>query len=154
MGGTGTGDTRDIKALIEDIFDFTARGFLIPAVLVNGKIEGTQDANSRFLTNCIDPLCDQLQEEITRKRYGYAAWQAGNFVRVDSASILHFDLFSNAANVEKLVGSAAFSINAILRAANQPTLDEPWADAHFLTKNISTMDDVARQLGMQKGENP
>ncbi len=154
VGGTGTGDTRDIKALIEDIFDFTARGFLIPAVLVNGKIEGTQDANSRFLTNCIDPLCDQLQEEITRKRYGYAAWQAGNFVRVDSASILHFDLFSNAANVEKLVGSAAFSINDILRAANQPTLDEPWADTHFLTKNISTMDDVARQLGMQKGENP
>ena len=56
--------------------------------------------------------------------------------------------------MEKLVGSAAFSINDILRAANQPTLDEPWADAHFLTKNISTMDDVARQLGMQKGENP
>lgn len=144
--GDRSGDTRDIRALIEDIFEFTARGFLIPAVLVNGKIEGTQDANARFLTACIDPLCDQLQEEITRKRYGYAAWQAGGYVKVDSSSILHFDLFANAANVEKLVGSAAFSVNDLLRAANQPTIDEPWADAHFLTKNISTMDDVARQL--------
>ena len=144
--GDRSGDTRDIRALIEDIFEFTARDFLIPAVLVNGKIEGTQDANARFLTACIDPLCDQLQEEITRKRYGYAAWQAGDYVKVDSSSILHFDLFANAANVEKLVGSAAFSVNDLLRAANQPTIDEPWADAHFLTKNISTMDDVARQL--------
>ncbi|OUQ18612.1 hypothetical protein B5E80_17950 [Flavonifractor sp. An135] len=144
--GDRSGDTRDIRALIEDIFEFTARGFLIPAVLVSGKIEGTQDANARFLTACIDPLCDQLQEEITRKRYGYAAWQAGDYVKVDSSSILHFDLFANAANVEKLVGSAAFSVNDLLRAANQPTIDEPWADAHFLTKNISTMDDVARQL--------
>lgn len=146
VGGTGSGDTRDIKALIEDIFDFTARGFLIPAVLVNGKIEGTQDANARFLTNCIDPLCDQLQEEITRKRYGYQAWRSGSFVRVDSSSILHFDMFANAANVEKLVGSAAFSINDILRAANQPTINEPWADAHFLTKNIADLEEGAKKL--------
>lgn len=151
VGGQSGGDTRDIRAMIEDIFDFTARGFLIPAVLVNGKVEGTADANARFLTSCIDPLCDQIQEEIIRKRYGYDAWRRGDFVRVDSSSILHFDMFANAANVEKLVGSAAFSINDILRAANQPTIDEPWADAHFLTKNISTMEDAARQISSQKG---
>ena len=34
--------------MVEDIFDFTARAMLIPAVLVNGKIEGTEDANKRF----------------------------------------------------------------------------------------------------------
>ena len=68
-GSTSSGaskDTRDIRAMIEDIFDFTARGFLIPAVLVNGSVEGTEDANTRFLTNCIDPLADQIQEEIVR----------------------------------------------------------------------------------------
>ena len=78
VGGNGSGDTRDIRAMIEDIFDFTARGFLIPAVLVNGTVEGTADANTRFLTNCIDPLADQLQEEINRKRYGYDGWKQGN----------------------------------------------------------------------------
>lgn len=150
-GGQSVEDSRDIRNLIEDIFEFTARGFLIPAVLVNGKIEGTQDANTRFLTTCIDPLCDQIQEEITRKRYGYSGWQSGSFVRVDSSSILHFDMFANAANIEKLVGSAAFSVNDILRAANQPTINEPWADAHWLTKNISAMADVARLMS-EKGE--
>lgn len=153
-GGKAPGDSRDAKNLVEDIFDFTARGFLIPAVLVNGKIEGTSDATARFLTNCIDPLCDQLQEEINRKRYGYDNWRRGSFMRVDSSSIQHFDIFANAPNVEKLVGSGAFSINDVLRAAGYPTISEPWADQHFLTKNISDLQSAAAALGDQKGENP
>ena len=105
VGGSGSSrDTRDIRAMIEDIFDFTARGFLIPAVLVNGSVEGTADANTRFLTNCIDPLADQLQEEANRKRYTYEEWQRGDYIRVDTSSIIHFDLFANAANVEKTGG--------------------------------------------------
>lgn len=137
---------------MEDIFNFTARGFLIPAVLVNGQIEGTADANKRFLTNCIDPLCDQLQEEGTRKRYGFAQWQAGNYMMVDSSSIIHFDIFENAANVEKLVGSGAYSINDVRRAANQAAITEPWADEHYMTLNIATMDEAARQLDQKGGE--
>ena len=46
-GGGSVQDTRDIRALVEDIFDFTARGFLIPSVLVNGSVQGTPDANTR-----------------------------------------------------------------------------------------------------------
>ena len=147
----GSKDTRDIRAMIEDIFDFTARGFLIPAVLVNGTVEGTADANTRFLTNCLDPLADQLQEEITRKRYGYEAWRRGEYLRVDTSSVIHFDLFANAANVEKLVGSGAYTINDVRRAANQATINEPWADEHFMTLNISTMGEATRNLSAEKG---
>lgn len=145
-------DTRDIRNIVEDIFDFTARAFQIPVVLVNGKVEAVSDANARFLTNCIDPICDQLQEEIIRKRYGYDAWAHGNYVRVDSSSILHFDLFANAANVEKLVGSGAYTINDVRRAANQEPINEAWADKHFLTLNIGDMAN-ARSLEAQKGGN-
>lgn len=158
VGGTsntagGTGDTRDIRKMIEDIFDFTARAFNIPAVLINGTVEGTKDAQTRFLTGCIDPLCDQLQEEITRKRYGYDQWKSGNFLRVDSSSILHFDLFANAANVEKLVGSGAYTINDVLRAANQAPINEPWADEHYMTLNIGAMQSNVRAMNApaQKG---
>lgn len=150
-GSGGKGDTRDIRALIEDIFDFTARAFLIPAVLVNGSVEGTEDANTRFLTNCIDPLADQLQEEINRKRYGYDGWVHGDYLRVDTSSIIHFDLFANAANVEKLVGSGAYTINDVRRAANQAIINEPWANEHFMTLNISTMSETTRNLSTQEG---
>ena len=148
-GKSNARDTRDIKALAEDIFDFTARAFLIPAVLVKGTVEGTADANSRFMTYCIDPLCDQLQEEINRKRYGYEEWKRGNYLRVDSSSILHFDIFENAANVEKLIGSGAFTINDVRRAAGQPAILEPWADEHFMTKNISAMTESTKAVGAE-----
>ncbi len=133
------GDTRDIRALVDDIFAFTARALLIPAVLIEGKVEATGDARQRFLTDCIDPLCDQLQEEANRKRYGYKAWREGTYLRVDSSSITHFDLFANAANVEKLVGSGAFSINDILKAAGRTPINEEWANKHYMTKNIAAL---------------
>ena len=152
VGGSGSNrDTRDIRAMIEDIFDFTARGFLIPAVLVNGSVEGTADANTRFLTNCIDPLAYQIQEEVNRKRYSYEEWRRGDYMRVDTSSIIHFDLFANAANVEKLVGSGAYTINDVRRAANQATINEPWADEHFMTRNISDMGEATRNLSTQEG---
>lgn len=143
--GSGA-QSSETRSLTEDIFNMTARAFLIPVVLVNGSVEGTADANRRFLTYVIDPICDQIQEELNRKRYGFEAWKSGSFVRVDSSSIIHFDVFENAANIEKVVGSGVFSLNDVLRAANQPTINEEWADKHYMTLNISTMGDQTRQL--------
>lgn len=146
-GSATAASSQDLRDLAADIFDFTARGFLIPAVLVNGKVEATSDANNRFLTYVIDPLCDQLQEEITRKRYGYEMWEKKSYLRVDSSQIIHYDLFSQASSVEKLVGSGVYSINDILRAVGQGTINEPWAGKHYLTKNIAEMGEAAAALG-------
>lgn len=138
--------TRDVRALIDDVFDFTARAFGIPTVLLLGDVAGTQDAMERWLTTCIDPLCDQIQEEIIRKRYGFEQWRQGNYIKIDTSAMLHFDLFGNAANIEKLIGSGAFSINDIRRAAGLSIIAEDWADKHFMTLNISAMETVTRQL--------
>lgn len=129
-------DTAHIKSIVEDIFDFTANAFLIPPVLLRGQVEGTADANSRFLTNCIDPLADQLTEEMTRKLYGYEGWRRGNFLRVDTSAIQHFNLFELAPNIEKLIGSG-YSYNDIQRAAGGQEINEPWANEHFMTKNFA-----------------
>lgn len=132
--------TRDIRALVDDIFTFTARGFGIPDVLITGSVADSKDATQRFLTDVIDPICDQLGEEITRKRYGYDSWARGSYLRVDSSAINHFDLFGEAAAIEKIVGSAAFTINDIRRAAGEEIINEPWADTHYMTKNIGAVD--------------
>ncbi|HIS51532.1 MAG TPA: phage portal protein, partial [Candidatus Onthomonas avicola] len=78
IGGDAGGDPSAVSKLVEEIFNTTARALLIPAVLINGSIEGTADANNRFLTYVIDPICDQVQEELNRKRYGVTAWKQGN----------------------------------------------------------------------------
>lgn len=150
-GGTSGVELADIQAQMKDVLGFTAKTLQIPAVLVDGSIQGTEDAQGRFLTGCIDPICDQLQEEINRKRYGYDRMQAGDYLRVDTSSIRHFDMFANAANVEKLVGSGAFTINDILRSAGLPTIPEPWADEHYMTKNIATLGAETSALGGAEG---
>ena len=152
-GGKSGVELADIQAQMKDVLGFTAKAMQIPAVLVDGSIQGTEDAQGRFLTGCIDPICDQLQEEINRKRYGYDRMRAGDYLRVDTSSIRHFDMFANAANVEKLVGSGAFTINDVLRSAGLPTIPEPWADEHYMTKNIAALDAETTALGGAEGGN-
>lgn len=152
-GGKANVELADIQAQMKDVLGFTAKALQIPAVLVDGSIQGTEDAQGRFLTGCIDPICDQLQEEINRKRYGYDRMRAGDYLRVDTSSIRHFDMFANAANVEKLVGSGAFTINDVLRSAGLPTIPEPWADEHYMTKNIAALGAETAALGGAEGGN-
>lgn len=139
----GGRDASQIRALFNDVMEFTANAFCIPPVLLLGQVQGTQDAMQRFLTACVDPLADQLSEEITRKRYGFEQWQRGSKLRVDTSTINHFDLFANAPNVEKLIGSG-YSYNDVQRAVGMPVLKEPWADEHFLTKNFAKAETVLR----------
>lgn len=136
----------DVKALTEEIWNFTAQAFGIPLVLVQGKVEATKDATSRFLTNVIDPLCDQVGEEITRKEYDLDDWLAGSYVAMDSSTITHFDLFDEAASIEKLIGSGVYSVNDIRRAAGQPRIEETWADEHYMTLNISPLNEGGTRL--------
>lgn len=138
-----TEGVKNIRELYEDIFAFTARCFGIPPVLQTGDVAGTADAMTRWLTTCIDPICDQIQEEIVRKRYGFDSWKEGTFLQIDTTKIIHFDMFANAANVEKLIGSGCFSINDVLAAAGLPEINEPWAKKHWLTLNIGTIEAAA-----------
>ena len=115
---------------------FRYNAFLIPPVLLRGLVVGVGDAHRRFLSQCIDPLMDQLAEEINRKRYGYEAWRNRSYLQIDTSAIEHFDLFGNAANIEKLIGSG-YSYNDVQRAAGGREIDEPWANEHFITKNFA-----------------
>lgn len=129
-------DASHIRALVNDVFDFTADALLIPPVLLRGQVEGVGDAQGRFLSQCIDPLMDQLSEEINRKLYGYRLWREKTCLQIDTSAITHFDLFANAANIEKLIGSG-YSYNDVQRAAGAREIDEPWANEHFITKNFA-----------------
>ncbi len=138
--------TRDIRAQIDDIFDFTARGFGIPPALMRGDVQGTSDAVDQLLTFCIDPLLDQLQEEANRKRSGYEGFAAGTYMQIDSKTIKHIDLLSVATSIDKLIGSGSFCINDIRKAVGEPEIDEPWANQHFITKNYETIEQALKAL--------
>ena len=141
--------TRDIRAQIDDICDFTAKAFCIPPALVRGDVQGTKDALDNLLTFCVDPLCDMLQEEINRKRSGRAGYLAGTYVQIDTTAVKHIDLMDIAAPVDKLIGSGVFSVNDILKHLGRQPIDEDWANEHYITKNYMPFDEALQAA--QKG---
>lgn len=142
--------TRDIRAMIDDVVDFTARGFCIPAVLVNGTVQDVGSAVDQLLTFAVDPLVDNLAEEINRKRYGKAAVLSGNFVRFDTSQIRHVDILEQSGNISKLVGSGVECVNDIRALLGQPIINEPWAWEHFMTKNFATAADLLEALEKER----
>lgn len=134
--------TRDIRAMIDDVTDFTARSLAIPPPLLNGTVQDVSSATDQFLTFCIDPLTDNLAEEINRKKYGFSRIRDGTFLRIDTNSIKHIDLLSNATNIDKLVSSGVECINDIRGLLGQPLINEPWAWQHFITKNYTSVDEL------------
>ena len=146
-----TETTRDIRAQIDDIFDFTARAFNVPPALLRGDVQDTSKAIDQLLTFCIDPLCDMLQEEINRKRNGYEGFIKGTYLKIDTSTIKHIDLFDVATAIDKLIGSGAFCINDIRKAAGQEAINEDWAEQHWMTKNYETVQNAL--LSLEGGEN-
>jgi HK97 family phage portal protein len=139
-------NTRDIKAQIDDIFDFTARAFGIPPALLRGDVQDTSKAIDQLLTFCIDPLVDMIQEEINRKRNGYEGYSKGTYLKIDTKCIKHVDLLSVATAIDKLIGSGAFCINDIRKAVGDEPINEAWASQHFITKNYETVESALTAL--------
>jgi len=141
-----TETTRDIRAMIGDIFDFTALAFGIPPVLLRGDVQGTSDATDNLLTFAIDPWTDILREEIVRKRIGKPEHLRGTDLIIDASQVKHIDIMSASTQIDKLIGSGAFSVNDILKMLGRPTIKEPWADQHYITKNYALIEEVLKAL--------
>jgi HK97 family phage portal protein len=139
--------SRDIRAMVDDIYDFTARAFCIPPALLRGDVANINDAVvDILLTFGIDPVVDMLHEEINRKRSGYEGFTQGTFIKIDTKTVKHIDLLSVATSIDKLISSGAFCINDIRVAVGDQPIDEPWAKQHFMTKNYSTVEDLLKML--------
>ena len=143
--------TRDIRAQIDDVSDFTAKAFGIPPALLRGDVQGTKDALDNFLTFCLDPLCDMLQEEINRKRSGYRGFSDGTYVKIDTRAVKHVDLLSVSTAIDKLIGSGAFCVNDIRELVGEQPIDEAWAWKHFITKNYMPFEEAILLEGGDSG---
>ena len=138
--------TRDIRAQIDDISDFTAKAFGIPPALLRGDVQDTSKAVDQLLTFCIDPLCDMLQEEINRKRNGYDGFANGTYLQIDTKTIKHIDLLSVSTAIDKLISSGVFCVNDIRKLVGEPVIEEDWAYEHFITRNYMPFDEALQSL--------
>ena len=137
-GGNTAIKSDEIRELVKSIWAETSRAFLIPSALIAGNQQDTTVANRQFLTDVVDPIARMIEQEANRKRFTMEEYLAGDRLIVDTSAIVHFDIFANASNVEKIIGSGIKSVNELRALIGDSPIDEEWADRHFMTKNIGT----------------
>lgn len=142
-GTAASAKSDEVKTLATEIWTETGRAFLIPSALTGGNQQDTTVANRQFLTDVIDPIARMIEQEINRKRFTVEEYLRGDRLTVDTSAIVHFDIFANAANVEKIIGSGVKSVNELRALIGDAAIDEPWADQHFMTLNIGSAEKTA-----------
>lgn len=137
-----TSEIADIAIITKEIFERVAQAFKIPPALLRGDIADIGATTSNFLTFCIDPACDMIGEENTRKGYGKAAYLAGNYMKIDTTTIKHIDLFSISTAFDKLIASGGYSIDELRVKSGDVALNTEWSKKHWITKNYQDIENI------------
>ena len=146
-------NSRDIKAVFDDIFSTTASAFHVPQGLWRGDVSGLSDQLDAFLMFTIHPLVQLLVNEINSKLYDEASYLKGSRVKADTSNIKVTDITSMANALDKLFAIGGISINGINEKIGGDPIDEDWADKRYITKNYGQADeDKTKTQNLKGGE--
>lgn len=138
---TQSKSSEDVIKLRKDMFEMVANALHIPLTLMTGNITNMNEIVKVFLTFCIDPFADVIEEALN-KCAGYENWIDGSYYKVDTGKINHRDIFDLAQNMDKLIASGLYCIDEIREEIGKEPLNTEWSRQHWMTKNYVTIDNM------------
>ena len=142
----------DVRAIFEDALIRAAQAYKVPPSLVRGDVASVKDSYDIMLTNCIDPLAEQVSKELSVKLFSSDERIKGCSIVIDTTNVKHNDLFDIASGADKLIASGAASIDEVRHHAGLKEINEAWSQQHYITKNYATADVIMNE-GTEGGEN-
>lgn len=143
-GSAANKTTRDISAMFEDIINMVADAFSIPRGLLKGDTADVDGMTDNFIAFCINPIVEQIEDEINRKLYGKDNVLKHTYCRIKTDRIRNFDITKLASSAELMSRIGALSINDILEYLNREPIDEDWANKHVMSKNYALIEDALK----------
>ncbi|GAF63652.1 hypothetical protein BTS2_0543 [Bacillus sp. TS-2] len=137
-------DSRDIRAIFDDIFDFVAIALHIPKGLLKGELADVEAQTDNFLMLCIAPIAELLEDEINRKYYKRENYLKRTYLKVDASMIKHVDITKLANALDKLISSGTNSIDENRSLLDKEPLDEEWSKKHYITKNYAEAEEYLK----------
>lgn len=134
-----TSDVTDLVNLTKEAFAAAARGYRVPPALLSGEIADIGKVTDNFLTFCIEPIVDLIENEIISKRYGERALE-NTYLRIDTTRIRHIDVFEIAEKIDKLISNGVYCIDEIREKIGDAALNTDWSRRHWITKNYGATD--------------
>ena len=119
-----------------------ARAFNIPVSLLKGDVSDVEKITRNFLTFCIDPICEMIQTEINRKRYGKTEVAKKNYLKVDTTTVMHIDIFDIAEKIDKLIASGMYCIDELRKKLGDAELNTEESKKYWITKNYQEITTV------------
>lgn len=142
IGVKGGADNAQIRAFIDDIFDFVCIALNIPPQLIKGSVADTEKAMDNLMTFCVNPLAELLSDEINRKYYGKRAFLERTYLQVNTSMIRAHDIKDIAGALETLLRIGGYTIDDILKTLGMEPLGTDWSTARWMTKNYAPVEEV------------
>lgn len=133
-------DSRDIRNLVDDVFDYVAIAFQVPPQMLKGSVADSERTWASYMTHCIRPLAELIEDEINRKFYGKKNYLEKTYLRADTSLVKYSDLKDIADSIDKLTRNGVNTIDDNRRLLGREELGEGDGNLRFVTKNLDTLE--------------
>lgn len=137
-------DSRDIRFLIDDVFDYVAIALNIPPQLLKGSVADSDKSFNNFMTFCIRPIARLIEDEINRKMYGKDEVEDGFFVKMDISMIERIGLKDMALAIDILTRNGVNTLDDNLSLLGRQELKNKIGKQRFMTLNLNGIENILK----------
>lgn len=128
----------DFENVFKKIGDTVAQEWDIPLDIFYGSKTEKSTGTDDFITMGLDLYFELLEDGFNASLVGKKDYLKGEYVKFNRLNINHKDLIDKASGWDKLI-SNGFSFNQLCKLLGLPTINEDWADEHYITKNYANV---------------
>lgn len=131
-------DTTSFEKLVSKISDSVAQKWNIPLDVFYGTKTDKSTGTNDFITFAVSVYFELLEDGFNVALVGKESFLEGEYVKFNKLNLNHKDLIDKASGWDKLI-SNGFSFNQLSEFLGLPTIDEDWANEHYITKNYANV---------------
>nr|DAF59942.1 MAG TPA: portal protein [Siphoviridae sp. ctGz830] len=137
-------DSRDIRSLIDDVFDYVAIAFQIPPQLLKGSVADSDKSFDNFMAFCIRPWAELIEKEINRKYYGKKSFSDGSYIKIDISMIQQISIKDLASAIDILTRDGVNTLDDNLKLLGREEIGGEMGKQRFMTLNLVPMEKVMK----------
>ncbi|WP_159641650.1 phage portal protein [Erysipelothrix anatis] len=137
-------NSEDITKFMKQFGDATAAAARIPIDVFYGIKTEKSDGTADLINFACMPYIKIIQNELDGKLSTEKEYFEGTRFILNKFALQYFNIISHATSIDKL-RSVGFSHNDIMKALDEPIVDEEWANRRYVTKNYMNVESEGKE---------